>query len=77
MVALTERDQVLKAVRPFVVQNSVCVDERAKRRDVVDVQVTVPALAMGLTVDGTPRHLALEAVSFQGAFALLVPVRAV
>jgi hypothetical protein len=31
---------------------------------VVDVQIAIPALAMGFTVDGTPWHLALEAVPF-------------
>jgi len=51
MVALTERDQVLKSVRLLEVQNPVGVDECAKRRNVVDVQVTIPALAMGLAVE--------------------------
>ena len=28
----------------------------------MDVQITIPALVMGLMVDGTARHLALKAV---------------
>jgi hypothetical protein len=74
MVALTERDQVLKPVRLFVVKDAVGIDECAKQRNVMDVQVTVPALAVGLTVDGTVRHLALESVPFQRTFTLPVPI---
>ena len=77
MVALTERNQVLKPVRAFVVEGAVGIDECAKRRNVVDVQVTVPALAMSLAVDRSPWHLALEAVPFQSTLALSVPVRSV